>query len=196
MDGQDRESTPSRILTIRKTPRRAWFHFRTFGLIAGTALITAILFLILGKEDGLIGQYNTCARWLTVIAGAFAIGLLIRDWLVSGNMTFLFDGDRQVFQLQDKDRTLFELPFQAITRIKIEESSNLFPVYTLSIHLQDGQIVEMDASAGQAEISLLANQIADITGAKIVTQRYNEPLSEEEKEDREKRRQNEIWKGD
>jgi hypothetical protein len=197
LNGQESESTQSRILTIRKTPRRALLHFRALGLIVGTAIIMAILSLILDKDNGLAGDYyDTCARWLTVIAGAFAIWLLIRDWFISGNMTFLFDGDREVFCVQDKNRIPIQLSFKAINRIKIEESSNVFPVYTLSIHLQDGQIIEIDASAKQAEINLLADRIAETTGAEIVIQRYNEPLSKEEKEDQARRRQNEIWKGD
>jgi hypothetical protein len=157
----------------------------------------AILHLIFDKDNGPAGHYyDTCARWLTLIAGAAAIWLLIRDWFISGNMTFLFDGDRKVFCVQDKNRTLFHLPFNAIKRIKIEESSNVFPVYTLSVHLQDGQIIEIDASAKQAESDLLANKISEMTGAEIVMQRYDEPLSEEEKAEQATRQQSEIWKGD
>jgi hypothetical protein len=172
------------------------FRLRTFGLIAGTAIITAIFYLIFAKDHSLAGQYDTFARWLTVVGGALAVWLLIRDWLISGNMSFLFDGDREVFCVQDKNRPLFQLSSKAIKRIKIEESSNIFPVYILSIHLQDGQIIEIDASANQAEINLLANKISEITGAEIIVQRYNEPLSKEEKEDRAQRQRNEVWKGD
>jgi hypothetical protein len=197
LNGQEGESTQSQILTIRKTQRRTLLHLRTLGLIAGTAIIMAILHLIFDQDNGSVGHYyDTCARWLTLIAGAAAIWWLIRDWLVSGNMTFLFDGDKKTFCVQDKNRTLFQLPFNAIKRVKIEESSNRFPVYTLSVHLQDGQIIEIDASASQAESDRLAKKISEMTGAEIVVQRHDEPLSEEEKEEQAARQQSEIWKGD
>jgi hypothetical protein len=195
LNGQDRRSSQSRVLKIKKTRQRALRHLRTFGQIAGIAIITAVLYLIFDKDNSIIGHYEFCVRSLTLIFGALAIWLLIRDWFISGNMTFVFDGDREVFDVKDKNRELFQLTFRAIKRIKIEESSNRFPIYILSIHLQDGQIIEIDASANQAEINRLANQISEMTGARIVMQHYDEPLSKEEKEDQ-RRQINEIYKGD
>jgi hypothetical protein len=110
-------------------------------------------------------------------------------------MTYVFDGNRDVFRIMDKDRELFELQFQAIKRIKVQESSNLFPVYTLFVHLQDGQAIEIDTSAMQEEINDLANQLSEMTRAPIVTQRYDEPLSEDEKEEQ-RWRGNQVYRGD
>jgi hypothetical protein len=195
LNGQNSQSSRSRVLTIDKTPQRTLRHFRTFGRIAGVAIITTILYLIFDKDNSIIGHYEFCVRWLTLIFGALAIWLLIRDWFISGNMTFVFDGDQEVLSVKDKNREPFQLTFRAIKRIKIEESSNLFPMYILSIHLQDGQIIEIDTSANQAEINMLANQISEMTGARIVMQHYDEPLSKEEKEDQ-RRQRNQIYKGD
>jgi hypothetical protein len=195
LNGRDSPSSQSHVLTIAKTPQRTLRHLQTFGKIAGIAIITTVLYLIFDKENGVIGHYEFCVRWFTLIFGALAIWLLIRDWFVSGNMTFVFDGDQEVFSVKDKNRELSQLTFGAIKRIKIEESSNLFPLYILSVHLQDGQIIEIDASANQAEINSLANQISEMTGVRIVMQHYDEPLSKEEKEDQRMQR-NQVYRGD
>jgi hypothetical protein len=131
-----------------------------------------------------------------LIAGAVAIWFLIRDWVFSGDMSFVFDGDRRIFQILRANRISLELSFNAIKRIKIEETSNLFPVYLLSIHLQDGQVIEIDASGDQGEIHELAEKISGLTGKKIVVQHYNEPLSEGEKEDQQRSRWEGPYKGD
>jgi hypothetical protein len=188
-------SQPS-VLTINKTTQRAVHHFKTLGRIAGTALLTAVIYLILDRDNSLLGGYNSNIRWITLIAGAVAIWFLIRDWVISGDMTFVFDGDRRIFQVLRANRISLELSFNAIKRIKIEETSNLFPVYLLSIHLQHGQVIEIDASGDKGELHELAEKISGLTGKKIVVQYYNEPLSEGEKEDQQRSRWEGPYKGD
>ncbi len=259
------ESSQPRIITIQKTPRRAFHHLKTLGKFAGIPIFSAVFYLFYWKDSSIRAQYGTFFWWLTLIfsagllwwsevsqtrhprnqmspqrglphlkalgkiagyvmssvivdlvflkdnrivetyelylrcftlifAGA-ALWLLARDWFMTGNMTFTFDGDKGAFSVEEENRSLFELPFQAIKRIKIEESSNLFPVYILSIHLQDGQRLEMDSSASQEEMNGLAQQLADLTSKKIVIQKYDEPLSKEEKEEQRQLR-NEVYRGD
>ncbi len=189
------EISQPQTTTLKKSPKRTLQHLKALGKIAWIVVISAIVDLFFLKDNSLIGQYEIGVKWLTLIFAAFAMWSLIRDWLITGNMTFAFDGNREVFRVIDKDRELFQLPFQAIKRIKIEESSNLFPVYILLIHLQDGQVIEIDTSANQEEINGLANQLSEMTRAQIVRQHYDEPLSEEEKEEQAWQR-NAIYKGD
>jgi hypothetical protein len=189
------EYSQSRATATRESPQRISHHLKTLGKIVGVVITSAILDLVFLKDNSLAGQYEVYLRWLTLIFAAFAIWLLVQDWLTTGGMTFVFDGNRDVFRVMDKDRELFQLQFQAIKRIKVQESSNLFPVYTLFVHLQDGQAIEIDTSAKQEEINGLANQLSEMTGAPIVVQHYDEPLSEEEKEE-EKWRSNQVYKGD
>jgi hypothetical protein len=156
MNNPTNPHTQPHILTINKTTQRAVHHFKTLGRIAGTALLTAVIYLVLDRDNSFLGRYNSYTRWITLIAGAGVILFLIRDRVSSGDTTFVFDGDQRSFRALRANRTSLELSFNAIKRIKIEETSNLFPVYLLSIHLQDGQVFEIDASAGQGEIHYLA----------------------------------------
>jgi len=190
------ETAQPQTTTLQKSPNRTLQHLRALGKIAGTVIASAVFELLFLKNNSFAGQYESLFRWFTIIAAAFAIWGLIRDWLMTSNMTFVFDGDRGTFCVQEKGRILAELPLRAIKRIKIAESSNVFPVYVLSVHLRDAQIIEIDANAKRAEIDLLADQIAELTGAEIVFQAYNEPLSKEEKEEQVQRQRNEVWKGD
>ena len=188
------ESSHSRASTTPGSPQRAFHPLKTLGKIAGFVIGSVIVDLVFLKNIPMAEQTERYLRWFTLIFAAFAIWFLIRDWLATRDMTFVFDSNRQVFSVTGKDGNGFQLGLQAIKRIKIVESSNLFPVYSLFIHLQDGQVIEIDNSADQKEISELANQLSEMTGAQIVIRHYNEHPSQEEKE--QMWRRDEVYKGD
>ncbi|MEJ2750356.1 MAG: hypothetical protein P8183_20980 [Anaerolineae bacterium] len=189
------EYSKLRASTTRKTPPRIRQHLKIAGKIAGIALSSAIVDFVFFKDNPMAEQYEVYLRWFTLLFAALAIWALIQDWLITRGMTFVFDGNRKVFRVMDKNHDLFQLPFQAIKRIKVQESSNFMPVYTLFIHLQDGQAMEIDTSAKPEEMNGLANQLSGMTGAPIIIQRYNESLSKDEKEEQ-MWQSNEIYKGD
>lgn len=189
------ETSQARHHSKQGSPQRISYHLKALGKIASLIISSAIIDLVFLKDNRMAGQFETYLRCFTLIFAAAALWLLVRDWLVTGNRTFTFDGNNKTFSLREKDRDFFQLPFQAIKRIKIEMSSNLFPVYILSVHLQDGQVFEIDASANPQEMNILANRLSDLTGVKILFQRYDDPLSKEEKEEQHRLR-DEIYKGD
>lgn len=189
------ETSHSRLQMEQGSPQQVSHHLKALGKIAGFAISSAIVDLVFLRDNRMAEQFETYLRCFTLIFAAAALWLFVRDWLMTGNRTFTFDGNNETFSVQEKSRQLFQLPFQAIKRIKIEMSSNLFPVYILSVHLQDGQVLEIDASASLQEMNGLANRLSDLTGVEILFQRYDEPLSKEEKEEQ-RRLRDEIYKGD
>jgi hypothetical protein len=189
------ESSRLRISTNLDSFDRTLHHLKTLGKIAGIVISSVIVDQFILKDNPFAGNFESYLQIFTLIFGAVAIWLLARDWFMTGNMTFIFDGDNESFRIQEGKRTQIQLSFQAIKRIKIEVSSNVFPIYILSLHLRDGQRLEIDASANQGEINGLADQISAMTGAQIVMQQYDEPLSKEEKEEQ-RTHWNDTYKGD
>lgn len=182
--------TPKQVIS-----KRVSHHFKTLGKIASIVISSVIVDLVILKNNPMAEQFETTLQCLTLIFAALAIWWLLRDWFMTSEMTFVFDGGREIFIVRDKDRERLQLGFQAIKRVKVDESSNLFPVYTLYVHLQDGQVIEIDTSVDQDEINSLANQISEMTGAPILVQHYDEQLTKEEKEEQ-MWQQREIYRGD
>lgn len=181
---------------LRSAPaQHARQHLKIVGKIAGLIITSVLIDLVLLKDNPMADDIEVYAKWLILLAAGFAIWALIQDWLITKDRMFIFDSNHRVFRVVENERDLFHLPFQAIKRIKIQESSNVFPIYRLFIHLKDKRAYEIDASAQPEEIMALANQLSAMTGVKVVVQGYNDPLTKEEKEEQ---RLNpfDVYKGD
>ena len=64
MSGQESEASQDRILTIQKSPWRAFRHLQTLGRAGGVAVFSAVFYLLYWKDSSIAQQHETFFWWL------------------------------------------------------------------------------------------------------------------------------------